>query len=290
MLTILLTGVGGPAGQSLARLLIHRGYQVIGVDMREVEPDGYSFGLVPPARDPLFLPRLQEIAQFHQVGLLIPTVTEELPVIAEGWQCCSAIPSVGSSLKAVQIANDKYLTMQCLSASEVPVPRYALPSEVHSAEEVEYRIGWPCISKPRQGRGGRGVALRIRADWPALAALGDDQILQEFAPGIDYAPNVFIGTGTFQSFAVVLEKTELKEGIVGNARSVRRIDDPQCRDDIAAVAIAAAKAAGLVGPQDVDIRRLPDGRPVVLEINARFGANIASAPEVLDATLKSFGV
>jgi len=79
----------------------------------------------------------------------------------------------------------------------------------------------------------------------------------------------------------VLEKTELKEGRVGNASSVRRVDDA----DVGTVAIAAARAVGLTGPQDVDIRKRSDGQPVVLEINARFGANIRHAQEVLDATL-----
>jgi carbamoyl-phosphate synthase large subunit len=37
---------------------------------------------------------------------------------------------------------------------------------------------------------------------------------------------------------------------------------------------------------DIDIRRRRDGTPVVLEINARFGANIRHAPEVLDAALR----
>jgi carbamoylphosphate synthase large subunit len=83
--------------------------------------------------------------------------------------------------------------------------------------------------------------------------------------------------------AVVLEKTELKEGRIGNARSVQRIDDAV----LGGVAIAAARAAGLNGPQDVDIRKRGDGQPVVLEINARFGANIRYAQEILDATLRA---
>jgi carbamoyl-phosphate synthase large subunit len=56
------------------------------------------------------------------------------------------------------------------------------------------------------------------------------------------------------------------------------------------LAISAAEALGFVGPLDIDIRRRADGTPVVLEINARFGANIAQAPRVLDAVLAAFGV
>ena len=51
------------------------------------------------------------------------------------------------------------------------------------------------------------------------------------------------------------------------------------------MALAAVRALGLTGPVDVDVRRLVDGRPVVLEVNARFGANSAAAPELLDAVL-----
>ena len=38
------------------------------------------------------------------------------------------------------------------------------------------------------------------------------------------------------------------------------------------------------------LRRRADGVPVVLEVNARFGANSAHAPELLDAALASVGV
>jgi carbamoylphosphate synthase large subunit len=41
----------------------------------------------------------------------------------------------------------------------------------------------------------------------------------------------------------------------------------------------------LQGPADVDIRCGADGVPAVLEINARFGANSAYAPEIVDALL-----
>ncbi|MDD5367786.1 MAG: ATP-grasp domain-containing protein [Anaerolineaceae bacterium] len=284
MSTILITGVGGPAGQNVANLLLARGFEVAGIDMRDVELSGIRFFRIPAAHDPSFMPELQRIARQVKPALLIPTVTEELPIVAGGWACFDDIPAIVSPLKAVERADDKYLTAQALFRQNVPVPRFALPSQIHSATELSERIGWPCISKPRRGRGGRGVLVRYENDWPVVAALDDTCILQEFAPGVDYAPNVFIGAR--ESFAVVLEKTELKEGIVGNAVSVRRVDAPA----VAQVAITAATVLGLTGPQDVDVRLRGDGQPVVLEINARFGANIRFAPEILDAALRSHGL
>lgn len=277
MTTIIVSGVGGPAGSSVTRLLLDRGFDVVGTDMRDIEFPGRVFYRVPSAADADYLNATREIAEREKASLFIPTVSDELTIVAAGWQ---GMPVVISAAEAVEIANDKYLTSIVLKEAGVAVPRFALPSQIENPEQLAERIGWPCISKPRVGRGGRGVVIREMAEWPEVSILGDGYILQEFASGIDYAPNVFIAPDG-NDLAIVLEKTELKEGRVGNASSVRRVDDA----DVGAVAIAAARAVGLTGPQDVDIRKRSDGQPVVLEINARFGANIRHAQEVLDATL-----
>jgi carbamoylphosphate synthase large subunit len=282
MSTILVTGVGGPAGRNVAGLLLERHHRVIGMDMQPLAPDGMVFYQAPPALDPGLLPAILAVARKEQVDLIIPTVTEELLVFSSIWRWADEFPVLVPAAEAVEIANDKYLTSLALSEKNVAVPRFVLPSQVHSAEELEQKIGWPCISKPRVGRGGREVTLHTRENWPVVAALSDRYILQEFASGTDLAPNLFVGLDD-QALVVVLEKTELKEGIVGNAKSVKRIAAP----DVADLAVSAARAARLQGPLDIDIRRRSDGVPVVLEINARFGANIRFASEVLDAALKA---
>jgi carbamoylphosphate synthase large subunit len=284
MSSFLVTGVGGPAGRNVASLLIARKQRVIGTDMQKLKPEGMQFYRVPPAGSPDLLPKIYQIARDEQICLVIPTVSEELPVFASGWKWGAEIPVLISNARPVEIANDKYLTSLTLDQAGVSVPRFALPSQVHSPEEVAQRLGWPCVSKPRVGRGGREVTVRYERDWQAVAALGDRYILQEFASGTDFAPNVFIGEDGQQQRVVVLEKTELKEGLVGNAKQVERADAP----DIADLAVAAARAVGLRGPLDIDIRRRTDGIPVVLEINARFGANIRYASEVLDAALAPY--
>jgi carbamoylphosphate synthase large subunit len=283
MSSFLVTGVGGPAGRNVAALLVERNQRVIGTDMKVLQPEGMKFYQVPPAGSPDLLPSIYQIAKDERVCLVIPTVSEELPFFAAGWEWGGEIPVLTSKGRAVEIANDKYLTSLALEQAGVRVPRFALPSQVHSPEEVTKRLGWPCVSKPRVGRGGREVTIRYEQDWQAITRLGDGYILQEFAAGTDFAPNVFIGEAGEQC-VVVLEKTELKEGLVGNAKQVKRADAPE----IAELAVAAARAAGLRGPLDIDIRRRTDGLPVVLEINARFGANIRYASEVLEAALAPY--
>jgi carbamoylphosphate synthase large subunit len=277
MKTVMVTGVGGPAGRNVADLLLKQGYRVVGLDMLPVEVEGIEFQRVPAAADVMFMDVLHSLARQHLPALIIPTVTEELPILASGWRWQAEFPLLLSQAGGIGIANDKYLTSQALARLGVTVPRFSLPSQLGSPRELEGSLGWPCISKPRVGRGGRGVSIREREDFEVLSQLGDDFILQEFAEGTDYAPNVYIGR-TGRHTAVVLEKTELKEGRIGNARSVRRVQEA----DVEALAIAAAEALGLHGPVDVDIRRRRDGQPVVLEVNARFGANIQYAPEIFE--------
>jgi carbamoyl-phosphate synthase large subunit len=86
---------------------------------------------------------------------------------------------------------------------------------------------------------------------------------------------------------VVLRKLARTHGAVGNGTAVERVLDAA---DAGAVALDAARAIGLRGPVDIDVRRLADGVPAVLEINARFGAHSAHAPELVDAVLAGHGL
>jgi carbamoylphosphate synthase large subunit len=285
MKKILVTGIGGPAGRNVTQLLLARGHAVIGTDMRDVSMPGLSLHIIPAANDPSFLEHLLQLAIQEETDLLIPTVTEELPIVAERWSGRSSIPVMIGPFAAVNTANDKYLTAEHLAQNSVAVPRYCLPSQVKSVADIARVIGWPCLSKPRIGRGGRGVTVWEEKDYPLMHTLDDRSILQEFLPGTDYAPNICIGR-TGHATVIVLEKTKLREGNVGNAAEVQRVVAP----DVAELTTAAAEALGFTGPLDIDIRRRADGSPAVLEINARFGANIAHAPEVLDAALASFGI
>jgi len=284
MARILVTGVGGPAGRNVARLLLARGHTVIGTDMRAVESPRIEFQLVPAASSTAFLDALYDITVQKGGELVIPTVSEELPLIAAARARWEDIPVVIASSRAVSIANDKYLTCQNLSIQGIAVPRFALPSQMKCSGDVAEKIGWPCLGKPRVGRGGRGVTVYEEKDWETVRALEDDHILQEFVSGTDYCPNLYLKRDG-GAVALVLEKTKLKEGMVGNALEVRRVDAP----DVAALAVSAGKALGFSGPLDVDVRRRAAGDPAVLEINARFGANIKHVPEVLDALLAENG-
>ena len=279
---ILVTGVGGPAGRNVSQLLSEAGHAVIGTDMRAVELAGITeFHQSPPATAPDYVAWLRAVAQ--HVDYVIPTVQDELPTLAAA-RSHLGCPLLIGQLGPVEIAHDKFLTAQALASAGVAVPCFALPSALNSVAAAP--IGWPRVAKPRQGRGGRHVTVYdTPAEFADAPPFPDSYIVQAFMPGTEYSVNLFRDEdpqATPQCTVTVLEKLALREGRTGNAEAVVVVEAP----DVAALAVAAAEAIGLTGPIDMDIRRRHDGVPTVLEINARFGANIRHAPQVFAAALR----
>ncbi len=277
---ILVTGVGGPAGRNATRYLRQKGYAVIGTDMRHVETEADTFHVVPAADHPDFIPALREIVRNSRASLLIPTVSEELPVIskAKSYLASTGCMVMIAPCAAIATAHDKLLTAQYLQQRNISVPRSLDGTVPH--REAAAALGFPLIAKPRVSRGGRGVVLH-----PDVAGLEREHrqgiVYQQFAPGPEFDVNLFMDHhGNMQS-CVVLAKTQLRDGNVGNALAVERVQ----REDVAEVGRRACEAIGLTGPADMDIRLDGNGIPRVLEINARLGANILSAEEVIKSLL-----
>lgn len=283
---VLLTGAGGPAGLSLARQLHALGHEAVGADMNPVEDSPLvAFETVLAAREPKMIGQLIEIVAKHGVDVFIPSVSDELPFVADAVeQGRFDVPVIIGDPAAVHTAHDKYLTMRALDAAGVGVPRYGLPSEYPSAEAALAAFGGPIIVKPRVGRGSRGVMLVRSAAGVEWSTLGDDQVVQAFAPGQEYAPMVHapLREGAPCALGAVRKSGTGEEWSGGDdAETLDLAEAP----DIAALAEAAVRALGLRGPVDLDVRRTADGTPVVLEVNARFGANSAHAPQILAGVL-----
>lgn len=283
MRRVLVTGIYGPAGQALAGQLLDAGYELVGTDMACQSDDRMRVHKLPGANDPAMLGRLMDIVEREEIDLVIPTVSEELVQVGTVRHAFTA-PVVLADGLGVARAEDKLFTMWHLAAHGVRIPRFATPDRFADADQAMEFFGGPFVIKPRVSRGGRGVVVvDSPSDVEDWAALDPGQILQRFAPAEEYAPVVFLDPDGTADRTWVLRKTGLKEGRVGNAIGVELVADGV--DDVADLALETARALDLAGPCDIDVRRLADGTPVVLEVNARFGANSAAAPELLSAVL-----
>ena len=277
----LVTGIGGPAGHAVSQYFQRAGISFLGADMRQVD-ETHHFRLLPPAYDSEFVGVLSDLLVDDRIRLLVPTVTEELPKVAEhresirGKHCAVFV----SPPDAVRIANDKWETARALHSHGIAVPRSYCGE---SKDELLEMIPFPMLSKPRFGRGGRGITIhRSSEDLPKSLSIG--MIYQEFLAADEYDVNLFCDPGGTVATSVVLRKTALKGGMVGNALSVERTEVR----DVGELADAAVRALSLEGPIDIDIRRGLDGSARILEINARVGANVRSAEEVLAALVSNW--
>lgn len=284
--SVLVTGAGGPSGKAAIRALKDKGFRVIAADMAPGKHGADAFAIALPASDPLYPAQLDDLLFTWNIGWLFPTVQEELPIVAEKAASYRerGIAVYMANPNAVAICNDKWLTAQSLAAAGVAVPRSAIGESGAAAIQP---LGFPRVSKPRVGRGGRHVTVHDRADTAHDMRLADSNLIwQQFMPGTEYDVLLMIGPDRPASevAGVVFEKTSLREGRTGNALTLERINAP----DVYHLALSAAQALDLAGPLDMDIRRDANGVAHILEINARIGAHTYRAPEIFDAMVSLY--
>jgi carbamoyl-phosphate synthase large subunit len=264
---VLVTGAGGPAGVAVIRSLLARD----DVEVYAADMDGWAAGLylvpaehrriVEPGLSPRFVDGVFDICAADGIDVLVSTVDVELPPLAarrDELTARSGTALAAPSAETLAVALDKFLLAErCAGALRVPTTR--LVGGDGTAEPWVF----PVIVKPRRGAGSRGV--RLVADREALEALGTDEslIIQEHLPGDEYSVDVLAAADGSIVAAVPRTRTRVDSGVSIAGRTVRD-------DELEATAAAAARAIGLVGVANVQLRYDVNGVPALLEINPRF--------------------
>jgi carbamoyl-phosphate synthase large subunit len=267
MYKVLVTGAGGPAGVAVIRSLLARP----DVDVYAADMDGWAAGLylvpadrrrlVEPGLSPVFVDGILDVCSADEIDVLFSTVDAELPALAarrDELTARSGTALAAPSLETLDVALDKLLLAErCAGALRVPTTR------VVDAAGVAEPWSFPVIVKPRRGAGSRGV--RLIADRVELEAIGTDEslIIQEHLPGGEYSVDVIADAAGSIVAAVPRSRERVDSGVSIAGRTVKSAE-------LESTAAAAAKAIGLVGVANVQLRYDVDGVPALLEINPRF--------------------
>ena len=266
MTRILVTGAGGPAGVAVIRSLVAvHGNEVFAADM-----DGWASGLylvtadrrrlVEPGLSSGFVDALLATCIADEIDVLFSTVDVELPALAarraefEAAGTALAAPS----LETLTVCLDKFLLAErCADALRVPTTRLL------NENGLAFDWSFPDIVKPRRGAGSRGV--RVVADRAALEAieLDDALIIQAFLPGDEYSVDVFADATGHVVAAVPRTRERVDSGVSIAGQTVKDAE-------LESTAAAVARAIGLSGVANVQLRRDVDGHPALLEVNPRF--------------------
>lgn len=266
---LLFTGGGGAGSEALHRLL-SEGYDVHFADADpEARPPSVrarDWHTIPLASAPDFLNNLTDLCCTLGVDLLVPGVDEELLAIAyarAAMGCDVLLPPV----EFVATHLDKLTSNAVLKGLGVSVPdTEALADRQH--------LPFPCIVKPRRGRGSRDVATvrseeELRAHVTLCRRPSEDFLVQQLIPGQEYTVTMVADrAGALR--AVVPVKVGIKKGITLRAETDR---------DAAVIAACEAihRAHPVSGCFNIQVVKSDSGAVMPFEINPRISTTTCLA-------------
>lgn len=267
---VLVTAAGGAGSIEIIKALCAKGYAVLATDCSTYAA-GFVFAdrgfVVPPASEAAFRGAITNILRDTRPEFIVPLVDEEIPIFhaMRGEDGVPPFRVVAPAEPFCALALDKWLTFQHLRQAEIPTPGTFLAGNTWGAR-------WPAVLKPRDGRGGRGVAYLAseRELHTHLALEGGDPdrfIVQEQVRGPEFTVSAVVGLGG-RIFAVVPKEVVSKKGItlVGITRRSPAID-VLCRD--------IQDKLHADGPFNVQLIVDAVSGPQVIEINPRYSTTVA---------------
>lgn len=258
----LFTGGGGAGNEALSRLMSpHWDLHFADADRDAIAPqiERHQAHKIPFARDPDFVDAMVTLAKELEATVVVPTVDEELvhaPAIEERLEGTMLYVPEASFVSTML---DKQATAAALASVGLDHPW------THTLERSG-DVTYPCLAKPRAGRGSRGVrVLQNQAEAEAYVLLSEvdprDLIAQELLTGVEYTVQM-IADRSRRLHAIVPVKVDIKRGVTIRASVV--LDDA-----VIAACQSIHEALPTSGCYNIQLMRSESGRVTPFEINPR---------------------
>lgn len=273
-LNVLVTGAGGPVGQSIMKAVRRASLSccLVATDRHPMSVGFHwadSHYVLPSARDPRYVTQLGAICREERVDAVLIGSEAEMCVLAqekETFERETGARVIVSPPEVLRISTDKWETVRFLAAHDLPYPRSALPEEPDQLGALIADLGFPLIVKPRNGSGSKDLfKVQSRRELALVLQWVRRPVVQEYLQPDDqeYTTAAFVDTTGQPQGAIVMWR-ELAAGLTYRARVE---ENPT----VAATARAVAGALRPLGPCNVQLRLTEQG-PVPFEINARFSS------------------
>ena len=221
----------------------------------------------------------------HGVKVVLPVGDANITLLApqrERFTEAGSFLAVASEA-ALEIANDKTRTLEVASKLDIDYPKSVTVQAVEDLKTAEAQFGYPYVLKPTISWTGavanRMVPLEVMTEAEAVEATtrflatGCDVIAQQLATGSREGVSLFIVDGELLAYCgcAALRTTPPLGGV-----SVMRESIP-VSEELLNAAVSLAMTIGVEGPSEVEFRRDANGKPLLMEINARLAGTLENA-------------
>jgi len=252
-------------GRALRRLGLNG--NVITTDLNCLSP-GLYFGdhhyIAPLTTDPGYIPLIRSICESEKIGLLIPTIDDELPIFGKHRH---EFEEIGvrvavSGERTGLICNDKHVSYNFFKERGIPFARTWLPEELDLA-----KMKYPLFLKPRSGRGSVGAyQIRNRRELDFFLEYVPDAVIQEFLTGTEYTIDALADFDGRVISVVPRERMLVRSGVSDRGRTFHH-------PGLVKLAIDVAEALELRGAANIQVKLAGD-KAVIFEVNPRFSGGI----------------
>lgn len=218
---------------------------------------------VPYSDDPAYFDAVRSICVRNQIGLVVPTIDDEVPRFAAVRDRFDAIGArvAASPLETAIATTDKWETCRRLTRAGVAAAETWLPGELPASP------AFPLFVKPRSGRGSvQAFPARDARELAFFLEYVSNPVVQAYLDGPEFTLDLLCDFEGRPLSVVPRERVVIRAGVIDRGRTVadRRLID---------LALACAEVFTFAGAVNIQCRMV-DGSPRVFEINPRFSGGI----------------
>ncbi|EGP5122395.1 ATP-grasp domain-containing protein [Enterococcus faecium] len=194
--------------------------------------------------------------------------------------CCEKLGLSSINYDTALNATDKYRMIEKFKEFGLPIPWYIVMSSLDKHSFSLENINYPCIIKPIDSSGSRGVILvndkkdlQKSIDYALLNSKSQKIIIEEFLIGEELSVEIFCSNGEPQVIQITDKKTTGAPHFVELEHNEPADLDTKDESEVVNLAKSAVLSCGIdQGAAHVEIMLTKDG-PKLIELGARLGGD-----------------
>lgn len=239
-----------------------------------------------------------EVAKkFRPDGIM--TLATDMPMRSIAAACSELnLPSI--SMETAIKATDKGEMIKAFKENDVPSPWFFIVKSAEELESIRKDINYPCIMKPTDNSGSRGVVLvenekKLGESFAYSVSQSREGgvIIEEYLKGDEVSVEIMVTDGEVNIIAITDKLTTGAPHFVEMGHSQPTHFEGRIKENIIDVATRAVKAVGILnGPAHVEIMVTENGAKMI-ELGARLGGDcitthlvpLSTGVDLVEATL-----